>query len=98
MAVKFRPDMRSEDYFSPDYATASRRFRSKALENGACLERIELDVNVPNGDALGIDIAWIGAQRPRRVLVHSSGLHGVEGFAGSAIVSEAREPMICFPR
>jgi len=39
----------------------------------------------PGGRALAIDIAWLGSSSPRRVLVHSSGLHGVEGFAGSAI-------------
>jgi hypothetical protein len=34
---------------------------------------------------LTIDIGWFGAEQPGRAFVHSSGLHGVEGFAGSAI-------------
>jgi len=49
------------------------------------MHRLELACRAPNGDPLGIDIAWFGATKPRRVLIHSSGLHGVEGFAGSAI-------------
>ena len=52
---------------------------------GGRLETIPLDAKGPNGEGLGIDIAWFGAAHPRRVLLHSSGLHGVEGFAGSAI-------------
>ncbi len=38
------------------------------------------------GEDLSIDIAVFGnVTDPRYVLLHSSGLHGVEGFAGSAI-------------
>ncbi len=37
------------------------------------------------GDELTIDTAYLGPQEPDRVLALSSGLHGVEGFAGSAI-------------
>lgn len=46
---------------------------------------MDLDGTRPHGEPLTIDIGWLGAGRPRRVLFHSSGLHGVEGFAGSAI-------------
>ena len=44
-----------------------------------------LDAKGPNGEDLSIDIGWFGSPQPRRAFVHSSGLHGVEGFAGSAI-------------
>ncbi len=75
----------SEKFFSPDYFTARRRFREMAASAHGRLETIPLDAKGPNGEELGIDIAWFGAANPRRVLLHSSGLHGVEGFAGSAI-------------
>ena len=39
----------------------------------------------PAGEPLTIDIAWLGSLSPKRVLLHTSGVHGVEGFAGSAI-------------
>ncbi len=75
----------SEKFFSPDYFTARDRFREMLTTAGGRLETIPLDAMGPNGEVLGIDIAWFGAANPRRVLLHSSGLHGVEGFAGSAI-------------
>jgi predicted deacylase len=36
---------------------------------------------------LSIDIAWLGAPDARRVLLVTSGIHGVEGYAGSAVQS-----------
>ena len=71
--------------FSADYRTAKHGFCEKAKSAGGRLETIPLDARGPDGDTLGIDIAWFGAAKPRRVLLHSSGIHGVEGFAGSAI-------------
>jgi hypothetical protein len=49
------------------------------LANGGQLESILLASN------LTIDIGWFGSPEPKRAFLHSSGLHGVEGFAGSAI-------------
>jgi len=71
----------SEQYFSPDFFAAQSRFRKAATHN----ESLPIEAKGPNGESLHIDIAWIGSRSPRRVLIHSSGLHGVEGFAGSAI-------------
>ncbi len=39
----------------------------------------------PHEEELTIDISLFGAATPQRILIHSSGLHGIEGFAGSAI-------------
>ncbi len=74
-----------QDYFSPDYATARERFRSAATGAGARLYQLPLRARAPDGNPLTIDIAWLGSRRPDHVLLHSSGLHGIEGFAGSAI-------------
>jgi len=73
------------NYFSPDYSTARSRFRQMVEAAGGRLDVLPLEARGPAGESLGIDIGWFGAQNPRRVLLHSSGLHGVEGFAGSAI-------------
>ncbi len=52
----------------------------------------------PGGEDLTIDIGWFGARDPARVLVHSSGLHGIEGYAGSAIQLQwLREGMPALP-
>ncbi|HKZ04582.1 MAG TPA: DUF2817 domain-containing protein [Methylomirabilota bacterium] len=75
----------TSDYFSPDYRTARDRFREAVDAAGGRLETIAIDARGPAGESLTIDIGWFGAERPRRVVLHSSGIHGVEGFAGSAV-------------
>ena len=72
-------------YYSPDYATARTRFRKAAEQAGGRLTQLALTARGPAGEGLSIDLAWFGAESPTRALVHSSGIHGVEGFAGSAI-------------
>jgi predicted deacylase len=76
---------RATDFFSPDYFSAKKRFVE------AC-QRLKLDhhslpVNAPSptSEPLTIDVAVAGAPNPRAALVVSSGLHGVEGFFGSAV-------------
>jgi hypothetical protein len=72
-------------FFSPDYVTARERFRSAAHAAGAALDALPLDARGSGGEALTVDIAWLGDSAARSVLLHTSGLHGVEAFAGSAI-------------
>lgn len=72
-------------WFSPNYAVARDRFRALVSEKGGRCESLLLEAKGPNDEPLNIDIGWFGAERPRNVLLHSSGLHGIEGFAGSAI-------------
>lgn len=75
----------ASSYFSPDYATARTRFLDAARSAGAALEALALEARGPRGEALTIDIARIGGAPASRVLLHTSGVHGVEAFAGSAI-------------
>src|SRR5262245_3906684 len=77
--------MNSLTFFSSDYITARTRFRESATKTAARLQALPLNAKGPNGEELTIDIAWFGSESPHRVLLHSSGLHGIEGFAGSAI-------------
>ena len=72
------------ELYSPDYAAARARFRNVALRAGATLDSLPIAALGPNGESLTIDIAWLGARRPRRVVLHITGIHGVEAFAGSA--------------
>ena len=80
-----RRDTMVAKYFSPNYVTARTQFRNAVEKADGRLNALQLDAKGPNGEDLTIDIAWFGAEKPKRVLVHSSGLHGVEAFAGSAI-------------
>src|SRR5689334_7447943 len=73
------------NYFSPDYFTARVRFRQAVEKAGGRLHTIPLDAKGPNNEELTIDIGWFGSDQPKKVLLHSSGVHGVEAFAGSAI-------------
>ena len=68
--------------FSESYFQARGRFRDAV---GDRLVTLPIAARGPGAEALGIDIAVFGPARPRRVVLHSSGLHGIEGFAGSAI-------------
>lgn len=79
------PASPAADYFSVDYASARARFRASAGKAGAILHALALDAKAPEGADLTIDIAWLGQPDARRFLLHSSGLHGVEAFTGSAV-------------
>ena len=71
--------------FSPDYATARSRFRQAASHLGWTLEAHPIGARGPHGEQLTIDVAHSTTADPGRVLVVSSGVHGVEGFFGSAV-------------
>ena len=63
-------------YFSPDYVTARGRFREAAEQAGGRLTSLELAARGPGGEDLTIDIAWFGAERPRRAFVHHPAFMG----------------------
>ena len=71
-----------ESYFSPNYDTARRRFRESARLMKADL--VSHPVLARDHDSLTIDVASIGPKTAPAVIV-TSGVHGVEGFLGSAI-------------
>ena len=72
--------------FSPSYAVARRRFRDAAREVHAGFEEHAIAGRGPAGEALAVDVATVsGVLRPVRTVVVSSGLHGVEGYFGSAV-------------
>jgi hypothetical protein len=71
--------------FSPDYATARARFRASASARGFALEAIPIGQAGPDGAPLTIDVARKNTGQPERAVIVSSGLHGVEGFFGSAV-------------
>lgn len=69
--------------FSSDYQSARERF---------CTQALELEGKVVSHERQGgregelfTDFVRFGSSQPRRLLVITSGLHGVEGFLGSAI-------------
>jgi hypothetical protein len=76
----------SSDFFSRGYFEARERFRRLAEKRSFSLERVVVASPRPGDSSdLSIDFAYAGPDRPKRLVVHVSGLHGVEGYTGSAI-------------
>lgn len=71
--------------FSADYGDARARFRALARRAGAGVATYPIAAPGPDGLALTIDTAYLGAAQPSRLLIVCSGTHGIEGFAGSAL-------------
>jgi hypothetical protein len=75
-------------FFSDSYETATSRFTT--LAEAANARR--LSAPIPQSDD-AIELALLGDARAKTLVIHSSGVHGVEGYVGSAIqlaVLEAR--------
>ncbi len=72
-------------YFSPDYFTARRRFRAAAARRGLVLSPYPIAAGGDVDEPLTIDAAIREGDAGGRAVVLSSGLHGVEGFFGSAV-------------
>jgi hypothetical protein len=77
--------IRSEEHFHRDYAAARRALLAAAEARGATLSSHPLSQRGPDEEELALDVAYLGPEAPERLLVVSSGIHGVEGFAGSAL-------------
>lgn len=73
------------DPFSRSYQVARERFHGAARAAPAPLMHYPLAGQGPDGCELAVDVALVGARNPRRAVVVSCGLHGVEGFFGSAV-------------
>lgn len=76
---------RGEEHFPKDYAAGRRAFLAAAEARGARTSSHPLTSRGPEGEELAVDVARLGPEAAERALVVSSGIHGVEGFAGSAI-------------
>ena len=73
-------------YFSGTYAEARAKFREAATASGAALDSFILPTHRGALDEqLSADVAYLGGDAPERLLIVSSGTHGPEGFAGSAV-------------
>ncbi len=75
----------SQNIFSSNYLEARHQFLKTAQAVNAELTAHPLSSKGAQGETLTIDIATLGAKNPQRTILLTSGLHGVEGFLGSAI-------------
>ncbi len=71
-------------FFTETYKEARQKFQTAANAVGA--ELTELKFTTPKQEEYAIDVAVLkGKQDKRKVVLHISGTHGVEGHSGSAI-------------
>ncbi len=73
--------------FSPDYARARRRFLDLAAARGLAVESHPHPECGPAGEVLAMDVVRLGPANATRVLMTTSGVHGVEGHVGCGIQS-----------
>jgi hypothetical protein len=73
-----------KDYFSDSYSEARAKFVSAARNAKSELASYRLPGwSGPNNEELVVDVARLGPNNARNLLMVISGIHGVEGFCGS---------------
>jgi hypothetical protein len=71
-------------HFSATYQEARRKFLDAAQRRQARVESFVMpSKRGAEGEELATDVALLGADAPRKLLIVSSGTHGPEGFCGS---------------
>lgn len=73
------------DCLSPDYTTARQRIRETLRRCGWTCESHSIGLTGPDGEDLTIEVGCCPAPDSQKTLIVSSGVHGVEGFFGSAV-------------
>lgn len=71
--------------FSHGYAEARQKFLNAASRRGLPVESHVLPIPGASGETLATDVVLEGPADAPRMLVVISGVHGVEGFCGSAV-------------
>jgi hypothetical protein len=77
-----------------DYAQARHAFLRAAERRLAVRTSYPIAARGEAGEELAVDTAYLGPAAPERLIVVSSGIHGIEGFAGSAIQRQLLEAQL----
>lgn len=75
----------SSDPFAPSYREARRRFLDAAEAAGLDAQHEPHPLVGRDGEALALDIVVDGPRDAERLLILSSGCHGIEGYCGSGL-------------
>lgn len=75
----------ADAFFSQTYAEARQRFLAAVQAAGLDAQPYRHPLRGRDGEDLAIDVARWGAADAERLLVVTSGCHGVEGFCGSGV-------------
>ena len=71
--------------FADTYDQARAQFLAAAIHSDARRSTFTIAARGPQGEELAIDTARVGSERPHTLVLLTSGVHGVEGYAGSAL-------------
>lgn len=71
--------------FPDDHRDSRTQLLVEAERAGAAVVSLPIDATGPDGETLSIDGVVLGSPRPKRAVVVSSGVHGVETPLGSAV-------------
>jgi hypothetical protein len=71
-------------FFAADYGRARAGFLAAAVRAEASLTHHRNPRQGPSGEALFTDVAVLGPRDAQQLFIVTSGVHGVEGFCGSA--------------
>jgi predicted deacylase len=90
MSLLDHPGMADRKLFPPHYLAARELWLELLSRCSLPCKRRGFTVPgyTPQGSELTTDCAWIGAPDASRLLVLISGTHGIEGFAGSAVLCQ----------
>ena len=70
--------------FATEYVTARQRLLDRAEKMELEIETMPISAKGPHDETLSTDFLWIGPSDAKKLILHTSGVHGVEGFPGSA--------------
>ena len=79
------------DAWSSSWEMATATFTAAATAAGARLERLSVDPAL-DGTPLWVDVAVWGTSTTH-ILLYTAGIHGVEGYAGSAVLIDLCQQM-----
>jgi len=71
--------------FSPRYAQARQKFLQGCVSAGLAVEPHAHPLKGRDGEDLSMDVALDGDAKAERLLIVSSGCHGIEGHCGSGV-------------
>ena len=77
--------MSAADHFAASYAEARTKFAAAVEAAGRDLHTHPHPMRGRDGEALAMDVARFGAADARRLLLLTSGCHGIEGYCGSGV-------------
>jgi hypothetical protein len=84
-AAENQASIQALEFFSSTYAVARQKFLAAAAARGLPVDSRVLDLPGAEGETLAVDVVRDGPANASKMLVVLSGVHGVEGFCGSAI-------------